>query len=339
MIQSLVRITELDPIRPLSKAVLEALPPRPLLMPVKRYFPVMRLVVPGSPLLFLGRLYDPRSVDLLIAGSRSPASPAETCLLDLATDPNRMSALSQYVWLQHDALDHEQDPDVLDGLGWEMARWHKRMQHTLDTHIRLYYHQQGDHLLWQGRCNRSGTPVTNIFALHDVPVYRVLWPFYRPTDPLPTDRIPKRICSTPVACVNPLHHYLPEPTVLAANPRTVRGKPDMRTQKMQRWYEDGDGRVRCYNCNEEMSQAVQRRNAILRGRMQAMPGEEVAELPDYLHCPTCYARRVSESGPLGRQVRGVTRLGEPTVYEREFVQNFMREHEWKQADVWDEPDD
>jgi hypothetical protein len=281
--------------------------------------------------LFLGRLYPPGS-------DMSPFIP-------LAEIPSQVERRSQYVKQLSDAMDAEPEGTTLNWvLRWERMIWEKLYREELAVRVLARIEKlDPDHMLWRGMTNRSGTPVVSIFAVHDVPVYRVLWPLYKPRDPLPIGRIPKRTPNCPLQglsalCVHPLHYYVPEPTMPAPHLRTKRGMVDGRPTKMHEWYEHPvTHKLMCKDCGGELGERMQYRWLQERQAAQAAGTDRMGWVPDRLHCPTCYARRREVSGQLGTQLRGSTWQHErKTLQEHYDWKEFFERNAWRRSP---QPDD
>lgn len=299
MTQSLVRIAALPPVVTPDQAVLSVLEP---FVPRGDVFTRFRYEnVPYT--LFLGRAYPP---------GQEPEQ-----LRSLAEIPSQTERRSRYVALLSSALDAEPTP----ALQYERMVWERLYRSALSERVLARIDRLDEHMLWRDRTNRSGTPIVSIFAAHDMPVYRLLWPLYRSREPLPLNRIPRRTPNCPaeygptVLCVNPMHYYVAEPTQPAPHLRTKRGMIDYRTPKMST-YHDENGVWLCDRCGKPLSERSQHRLSVIEGMMPAHPYDTAQPWygkprPERMHCPTCYRRRATESGGLGRQLRG------PKGYEDE----------------------
>jgi hypothetical protein len=166
------------------------------------------------------------------------------------------------------------------------------------------------HWLWR-KPFRDLHPTVNYYSARDILAVRLAWLWVRPSIVVPESKNLRKLDKCPDddvyrRCVNPNHYEIVwEALDPAPNWRGTRqGLPDDRTPKSHRW-EDLDGTLVCYDCGNPLSRGVQDRHA--RGE----------HLERYQHCPNCYSRRQDESGRLGRQLRGTSKVREQTRLDLE----------------------
>lgn len=296
--------------------------------------------------LFLGNLYPAHIFDDAVHGHETIGLWAAIQLVAGAGRPTEQRSMYRYTLhdAQQTAYRERMPANHLYALSVERAIIEARDEELLWEPIGQHLDKDTvpGHWLWTGRRSRNPSPSVNVMGMHDVPVYRVLWPSEQP-DFLPADRHPVRTPNCPIHgitrfCVRPLHYMLSEETSVAPNPRTRRGQPDGRTRSTVRWIADATNTLRCANDEHHiLGPKTQHRYRVSQGLEDLAPGESMKPFPWFVHCPGCYARRMDESGGLGRQLRGSWKYREPTGYEMEneralAMRSLMRDWEDEEPD-------
>ena len=189
------------------------------------------------------------------------------------------------------------------------------MDHYIEPNIRRLSEDEGSHWLWT-QPFRDLHPTLNFFSAHDLLAVRLTWLCTRPDEVLQPRKNPVKIdqlCDDSDmyrACINPYHYcVITQRRDPASNWKGTRqGLPDGRIPKSHRHYADEQGVVRCWDCKEPMSPALQAKYQ--QGRT----------LNRFEHCPRCWNQRMNESGGLGRQLRGANRFRQETTYTRDLEQ-------------------
>lgn len=167
-----------------------------------------------------------------------------------------------------------------------------------------------EHWVWHGDAPRSGEPTVGAFGIPRVAVYRLLWPYERPGEPIPARQIPQRnlrLCPEDYfepgrfRCVRPSHFFLSTGRRLPVHPlrlpngtlsyrKPVTGFPS----PIVTWFTDAsDGLKRCTPRQHALSDHYQR----------------MSNVPRTVYCAGC--NRVRQE-----QIRHPLRRIEPTEQDR-----------------------
>jgi hypothetical protein len=271
---------------------------------------------PQGGLLFLGRVW-PFSLLTYVWKAELLTDPElleMRAWLDLPGYLEKRSRYAQLLWQATQTPDSDQRSLAI---AYEQHLW-LRFDRAALVNVFARIEPLGEHMLWSSRSNpRLGRPVANAFGVHSVTVHRLLWPHFRPGEPLPANRNPKKnvqICPDMDIhrwCVNPLHYYLSERMEPAPNVRTVRGAPDGRVSTMPRWEEHADSRIYCQPFGHLLNDHAQQ---LFRDRGYGMP--------KFQYCGDCRRARLAQSPEM--QIRGPAKQRERTYAEMRDGEEFLR---------------
>lgn len=240
-----------------------------------------------------------------------------------------------YGWALHTLCLHEPTEELLQERDTHRADLEKflRSRRLLEGQQIL---RDGEHLRWYGPPPRRGEPSINVFGMTYVPIYRVLWSFYRPLDePQSAHRRPIRnrdICPENQAdvdhpCVNPLHFKLWSRDVPTFVGIRKNGKP------ANNWRLSGlHSDIVSWRWNDDDLKVCRKHGHVLSDRYQRMT---YLKETDSVYCAGCHKFRQEDRAELRVRKRRV----ELTADQIEEVQGWTFPNDRPEALPEPEPQD
>lgn len=172
--------------------------------------------------LYLGNLYVTDIVGNLTLSDGSPISADAAHYLAHRSffHNNPLHAIADYVSRLYSLMLSSPDSNLINEFKLWQELYRRRIEHVLDHVTVPDKPLGGPHIMWHGRDypDYVGRPRANVQGLQRIPIYKLLWPRLRPSEPMPSGhpvKLPGR-CGEVFSedaeqctrmCVNP-HHFI-----------------------------------------------------------------------------------------------------------------------------------